>query len=564
MKLKILIIIIAAVILVGGGIFAGVAIYNNTPENVTKNAVLGVFDDFTEREEIFPIINTLQKGSVQLSMSEFNVKGDTSDYNFEFEGKIYFSKKAVMVDEVFLNIDDIEVGGSAYISADKIYINETELLEQSIGLVKGDLADDFKDSIFAYGSNSNYSITDKAAYESIINILEFYDSLDNDAFAKDAEKIVKKYAKELWKIFCEHAEFESESDNVKLQGEKQSVRVVTVSVDGKAISNIIEDAYDYLKEDEDIIEFIDKYESDLYSVFEKNISYDYDSFAEYYEKYIDEIEKQVKKICKGVKDADTEITLEIVTPKLSSKLLKLNLNVDKKDVFVVDFGKDGVKKSDEISIQYDNNEFVYEIIKKSSDSLEAVIEVNDEEIVNFEWDKKDDEYSLSIGDDYDVEGTISKKLGKTTITVDEISVFGYNNSVEKYSTNLAIIIDEKDSMPKILKDFDRLSDINEDKINNIIGDLKVNIEGTYSRENWIYNTTYRFFENKVTLTITKQYEDFEGYEEESVSYEGTYEINMDTITFKFYDAGAISYNKTVSFEKTENGILLDDLEYIRK
>lgn len=70
-------------------------------------------------------------------------------------------------------------------------------------------------------------------------------------------------------------------------------------------------------------------------------------------------------------------------------------------------------------------------------------------------------------------------------------------------------------------------------------------------------TTYKFSGNKVTITNVSGALGFE----KTTTFEGKYEINDDKITFTFEDDDASSYNQTVSFEETENGIKLGGIEY---
>ena len=471
MKLKVLIIIAVCVFIVGAGVFVGIAIYNNIPETVTINAVVGVFDDVFEREEIAPLVSTVQKGSVQVSMNKLSVDGKSSD--IKVDGKIYFSKKAIMVDELLVYLDDMRISGNAYVSEDMIYVNETEILDKSIGIVKGELADDFSHSIFACGSGSDYAIAEKEDYEKILEILKCYDSVDIDAFSKDAKKLIALYIKELWKIFCEHAEFTSKTDEIMLANEKRSARVITVTVDSKALSGIIEDAYEFLKNDENMREFIEKYEKDLYVIAKMLLNFDHDSFAGFYEETLKSIENDVKDICTKAEKNDTHVEFEIVTPKLSSKLLKFTMTVDKEDIFVIDFGKSGIKESDKISIEVYDEKLVYEVAEDSSDAFKIGISLNDEEFANFRWDKTEVKYSLSVADKFDAKGSLSKNNEKIIFTVDELLTYKESWLFHKiitttYTSDAKVVICEKDEMPKPLGNFERISDITNEDVKRIV------------------------------------------------------------------------------------------------
>ena len=70
-------------------------------------------------------------------------------------------------------------------------------------------------------------------------------------------------------------------------------------------------------------------------------------------------------------------------------------------------------------------------------------------------------------------------------------------------------------------------------------------------------TTYKFSGSKVTITNVTGAVGFE----KTTTFEGKYEIKDDQITFTFEDDDASSYNQTVSFEKTDDGIKIGGVEY---
>ena len=70
-------------------------------------------------------------------------------------------------------------------------------------------------------------------------------------------------------------------------------------------------------------------------------------------------------------------------------------------------------------------------------------------------------------------------------------------------------------------------------------------------------TTYEFSGKKVTITNVSGVAGFE----KTTTFEGTYKIDGDEITFTFEDDDASSYNQTVSFEETEDGVKIAGIEY---
>ena len=92
------------------------------------------------------------------------------------------------------------------------------------------------------------------------------------------------------------------------------------------------------------------------------------------------------------------------------------------------------------------------------------------------------------------------------------------------------------------------------------------LSGTYVNEGPLSTITYEFEGNKVTLTDTVHI----GASTHDITYSGEYKIVKDKesgdlkITFTFNDNNAVNYNKTCTFEETDNGIKLNGLLYEKK
>ena len=466
LKTKLLTIIISAVVIVGALVGIGFAIYNNTPEVVAANAIEGMFKDFVERDEIKPIANMFEKGSLTISASELYAEEDGERFDafdeaFLVNGKIYFSEKELMLDELkFKYGEDFEVSGSVYLTDDMMYVKEDSLFDTTLGITKGDLADDFKNSIFAYGSDSEYAIPDEKAYNIIVAMLEYCDALDTKEMEKDVEKLYKRYSKEIYKIFCDNAEFEAENDEVRLGGEKKKVRVITITFDEGDVANMVEQICEYLCEDEELVEFIEKYTEDLDEAFEEELdAAGYSSIADAYEDLLEDLDDNVDSICDSIKENEFKIGIEIVTPKLSSTLLKLSVSVDKEELFSLDLGAKGIKKTDLISLTIagdKDNRIEYEVTENTSSEYNAELRVGKTEICEIEVNRKKDTFEVNVQDSVILSGKMAKESGAITIELEEIE---RGEDGAKVYTDLKIVIDEKDKMPAPEKKFDSISDI---------------------------------------------------------------------------------------------------------
>lgn len=485
---KLFITIIAVSVLVVSTI-VGVSVYANSPKVIVRNSIGNAFDDLLERDEVEPIIKMLEKGSLELS-----VTSDMEDMKGELGGKIYFSDDEVYFENLFVETDNIEISADAYLGTDYMYVSNDQILDGTYGIVRGKLAEGLKNSIFAFGSNSEYAIPEEE-YNKILEVLSDIDGEIDKDFEKDYEKLVKKYSKLLIKTLEKHAEYEKERDDVKLGGEFRRARIVTVSIDEKALANIIKDIYDKVEDDDDLKDFVIKYGEYVLSFMDPedisedfNIEDGYDELLDKIENYIDEnLSKDNIENAIG----DFKVEIDVVTAKSSSKLLQLSVTVKsegaKQEIFTLDFGKKGVAKTDIISLDILDGMYVvtYEVTEDSSKEYISKVTVStsmgmygadDEykyEIFRIAIDKKDDEFKLIIpleeGDDDDIviRGDFIGKSRKTTVVINKIEV-----GDEVFDDfEIKIVIDEKDSMPKPIKKnkITSIFDLTEKDIENIIG-----------------------------------------------------------------------------------------------
>ena len=145
-------------------------------------------------------------------------------------------------------------------------------------------------------------------------------------------------------------------------------------------------------------------------------------------------------------------------------------------VFTLDFGKDGLKKTNEITIDIDGEELTYVISENTKKAYEAELEYEGNTILEISIDKSNETYTLKLGDGYlTIKGDFIQKGDTTTITVTKLtSSYSYGDgtkSTDSIKTDITIVIDEKDNMPDVPSDFDRISDITDKDIEKWIEDL---------------------------------------------------------------------------------------------
>lgn len=475
----------------GGGV-AGVVVANQ-PENVAAAAITGIVDDFLARDEIKPIKNTLTGGSVDLSFEGAKDEDGEDLFNGSVSGKLYFDKDAYMLSDLNVSIEDAKIEGDLYVSKDLIYVSEDKILEGTYGVKLSTIAEDLSNSIFAADSDSEYAM-DEETYDILISALETLE--DTKAIERDATKLAKTLVKDIWKIVVENAEIESESKSVKLNGSKEEVRLISIKVDDEAKANIVQGIYDYLCESDDINKFLEKH-GDTFVPLLAETGYNEEedgTLVEAYEEFLDEYEDDIEKICENMEGTET-ITVNVATPKLTSTLLKLEVKVGKETMFTLDCGKDGLKKTDTVTLEVDGLTVTYKVAENDKDAFKATLEVadtygEDDEVqavigININKEKGSysayvetyDYYSYNYEDGmtvyrYEVKGDYAKKGDTTTMTVEKLvntttrTVNGSEESKQQSTSTVEaqLIFDTNDKMPKPVKDYETIADIKEEDI----------------------------------------------------------------------------------------------------
>ncbi len=463
-KRALIIVSAALLVCVAGGVSVGV--YANSPEVVTANAISKFAEDITERSEIEVLLNVLKGGSVKASVSSILHNDGLPWQNTELlegddslSGKVYFSEKALMVEKLNINSGETSIALNAYLSDKLFYVKEDNIIKDAYGATYDKLAENLKNSIFAYGSDSDYAIEDKEAYDSIIKSLE---NPVSEEMRTEAEKIAKAYAKDIYKIIRENAEFESTNKDIRIGSEKISARVISISIDEEALEKMLREVYDYVENDVSVINYIEKHKDTL----EIYVNYSEDGeeldAVELYEKYVDELGEEIDNTIEQMKEDEENQSLcfELVTPKMSSTLIRLTVKIDGEEHLTFEAGIDGIRKSDEITLSAGEGKIVYKVNKNDKKNYSAALEVNSEEIFSINISLEDESFEVMYmvdGDGATVSGTISSKKGVTTIKAQNIVIKEtycsniytgeLSEKTNKYETDLEIIINEKDKIP---------------------------------------------------------------------------------------------------------------------
>ncbi len=473
----IIIIVVAACVLLGalaGGV--GIAAIANQPEIVAANALKGALTDIFERQELKAINNTLTQGSVAVSVDGVKCGEEDLMDGVKVSGKVYFSeaKKAVMIEDLVIKDDEHKIQGTVYVSEDMVYISEEEIVKGAYGAKFDELADDLADSIFAYGSGSEYAIPDKEAYETIINVLE---CINNEKMQKDAEKVLKELEQEAFKAMKKNFEFTSENEEVRIDGNREKVRVVSIVIDGEDLSAAIEDYYDFLANDDSMIDFLETYEEEIELITDTlygGMLEEGKSLAEIYEDALDEFGDNLDDICDGLEESmdDEELIVKVITPRNSHNLVKFEVEAAGEEIFALEIGMDGVKKTDKITVTVAKEKYVYEVEENSRKEYVGTFKA-DGTTVELKVNRENSNYTLQVQDEgetmFTAKGDLISKGNTTKITVDRVTIKEYDywsGSYEeiKYDCKISVEIDQNDKIPAAPKGYNTIADITEKDI----------------------------------------------------------------------------------------------------
>lgn len=476
---RLVIILAVCVGIVGtGGVAAGV--YFNTPEVVAINSVKNFVDDLLDRDEFSAVNNMIDGGSLEASLSEISNEGENLLEDASFSGKLYFSKKAYMLEDLSIKIKEAKINADIYGSYDLVYISEKNILDGAYGTTPGDIADEFADSIFAYGSGSEYEITDKETYDTILDTLKSLDTATD--IGKDANKVIKKVTKDIYKIVVDNAEFEAENDKERVGGERKKVRIITIKLSEKDVANIVKDICKYLQEDETIIEFLEKHEDYLSGALHTSGAIEKDkTIVDAYEKFLEEFDENIDKTCDEIKEDEIDLEIELFTSTASSKLLKISVDLNDKNAFSLDVGAKGIKNSDCITLKTDDDTvFEYKIEENNKKSYVAELTVGEEKVLKIDVNREDERFKVTTNPDGEyktvIKGNLSTKgtMSKTiTLEVNEIVVTNYDYYEDKEVENtvkldLTVIINEKDKIPTPPSDYKTIDEITDKDIDTWI------------------------------------------------------------------------------------------------
>ena len=465
---------------------------DNTPQAVFRNALAGFVTDLGEMPAIKSWLNMCQHGSLEMK-AEIDAgrlaasMGETGVYGYvNAGGKFYYSSTGMFIQNLNMELVspadniNVNVSGDIYMGTDYAYIRNDNILGGTIGFVAGETAKAFE----------NASWKDQIPTESfdmILQILKIYDGEMNEA-AEDAieeiKPVVERYISVISASLEKNAKFTEEIKTVSVGGEDVESRVVTLTVDEKAVVGFINDLYAEIKNDSELRGLIVKY---------GNMLKDYtggtgEELAQMFDQMLAELGPQLDSLDEEI--PPFAIMASVATPKDASTLRKLEVSMrdgaedaETATLVTLDAGKGGVKDTNRVELNImDETIVAYNIDQNDENGYKASLVVNSYgDIVTLfavDVNKQAGTYTLSIPEaQFAMGGTFKVDGDKTTIVFNSLTLEGetYNQGF-----SMTLVIDENDEIPNVIgKDqvtnvFDlTMDDINifVDRFDEVFGDL---------------------------------------------------------------------------------------------
>ena len=462
---------------VGAGAATGATIYNNQPEVVVRNAMIGAIDDLLERDEISPVVNMLEKGSLEVKADvDMKALGAVAGIDgIKAGGKLYFSDDAFMIDNLNVKAGELDLSADAYIGEELMYVSNEEILGGSWGIIRGEMSNALDDSMLV-----DWLKLDDKTKEVLEKLLESYDEGKDKELKKDLEKYIKKYVKTIVLAIEKNADYDADSGKVRINGNKVEARIIEVTIDADAVVGILETVYDKLKDDDKlrktVVEYLEDYEDTLR---ESGVIADDEDVADFYKNIIRSFGDAINDMDDRADEMEGEVIFKVVTPKMSSKLMQLTV-IEKDDdekltLFTLDIGKKGIKKSEQLSLNIAGDvTYIYKIKENSSKKYSAEFKAEYGEdhtatLFKVSVDKKDDTFKLVV-DNMTFSGDFITKGKTTTVKLTKIST----GDITVKDIDVTLIIKEKDKMPNPLdkKNVNNILEITEDDVKKMAEKLE--------------------------------------------------------------------------------------------
>ncbi len=467
-KIFLIITLVLVALLLGGGVTVG-ALYFTSPEYVLIHSITGAVEDLGKREELEPFRGVFSEGSLEFRFVGTEDVKLSKDAGEELSGKLYFSEDAVMLDNLSWRL-----GGKnaptltmdAYLDSQRAYVSNEEILGGTYGAERGNLVDQWKKSIFAFGKGE-YSVETQEEHDAIVRMLEVLDEKEQtDQISEDAAKLLEQYAKDFYRLLCKNGELTSEySDRVKVGNERISARVLTLTIDNEEFADALNSLYDQASSDQELSALMGQISDLLTDEDWEDIGFEGTLFEWYDEMFVEDKDGLIEDAIQDIEDLDFKIEITAVTPRFGTKLMKLDVKFSSHGDHAslsLNCGTEGIKKTDKISLTFEDLALIYTVKTDTASTYKGLLELDLNTAgyytAEMKIDKNKETYRLELFElysdgtksGYDVKGDWEQDKDMTTISVDsvkKIGIAGDLEATETYRCDIRLIFLKEDTMP---------------------------------------------------------------------------------------------------------------------
>ncbi len=469
-KIAIIAVAVCAAVLLGG-LSIG-SIVSNNPVNQVEKALIKSLEAF-EKSDIYEHYDSVANGgSVEVggNFGDLTESYLGTKVDIDASAKLYFNVEELeSAFEISASMDEEELIAAQLYASEKIVAVMCEALlgEESYGIKLDKIADNFAESEFGEDGAFALGITEEQ--------LEIYlEAMETgEAVSKDVQKLAEEIIETFLKSVRKHAETEKEGGTIRISGEEVKTNNVIIIINGEAMVNIATDMLEYLEKDKTVKNFLEDYAETLISVSGEDLDADdmIDGFYDSIEDVLDNIDDMED----SVEDIEFIITANI--SKSNGQLIGLTAEAeyDGDSMFEAGFVCGPTwKEITDISVYYEMGgqkmSVNFNVKENSKQTLEAVVKVkqgtNTMAEATFEWDKKENEFSISAGaagEQITLKGELTVKSGVSTLVLGSVKI-----GEEKIDLgDINVIIDESDKMPSAKNVTDILT-MTEDEIMDLI------------------------------------------------------------------------------------------------
>ncbi len=467
--------IACAVILVGIiAVISVSAAVSANPYNQVMNAFEKSAKSALENDAFLQTQKVASGGSITVSgnLGELMEQMTGAALDIGAEAKVYIDAgQTAMAAEAALTMgDEPLLDGSVYFDREKLVLACAALLgDTAYGVDLTKLEKNFADSEF--GPDGAYAIGMDEE-----DIAELFDTLEQEEdMRKDAEKIVQDAVAVLVKSFKKNAEAERTKDSAEFGEETVKTNVVTITLDGRALTAIAKDMVKYLDTDKSVETFISTYAGVLAS----EIGLDPDDLLDEYKDAIDDAKDMLEDFSDSVEEVEIEIAVSIAKSTKEVVALTVKLEDDKETVAEINLlcgptWSALTELSLEVEADGSSLKAVYAVEEDSKEeyrtSFKLTADGDELASLKLSHEKKEGDFKLTLtldGEEFILRGSAEKKGKKTTYILKSFTV-----DEEKIKLgDIAVVINTADKIPAPGKYTDVMT-LDADEIEEILADVE--------------------------------------------------------------------------------------------